>query len=183
MRAVKGAAKAQQSPASAADPAPTKKRVNSRAKGAGFERDIARDLRTWLGDGWDVSRTPTDRQRAQDRTGHAGEFTIIPPEHAGATFPWAIECKDHATFDLRQLWRAPVDGPLPKWWAQAVRQAESVGRIPLLVVKVARGETLVFRVGAPATAPEMTVLVGNVALTVCRWADIEGEVRAIGGAL
>lgn len=149
-----------------------KKGVNGRTKGATFERDIARDLRAWLGEGWDVSRTPTDRQRAQDRSGHAGEFTIVPPEGGGQIFPWAIECKNSAAFDLRQLWRTPIDGPLPGWWAQAVRQAEAVGRRPLLIVKVARGETLA--IGSAYWMPaRLRINIGTQTVAVSRWADMK----------
>lgn len=149
-----------------------KKGVNGRTKGATFERDIARDLRAWLGAGWDVSRTPTDRQRAQDRSGHAGEFTIVPPDGSWFRFRWAIECKNSAAFDLRQLWRKPIDGPLPGWWAQAVKQAEAVGRSPLLIVKVARGETLAIG-HVYWMPPGLYVNIGADTVIASRWSDMK----------
>jgi hypothetical protein len=153
-------------------------RINSRAKGATFERDIATDLRAWLGDGWTVTRTPTDRQRSQDKSGHAGEFTIVGPR----AFPWAIECKNGAAFDLRQLWRSPVDGPLPKWWAQTMRQAATVGRRPLLVVKVARGETLAVLLTDPrhTTYQAMPLVLDGNTVAVLRWTDMQGDVVRVG---
>ena len=152
-------------------------KINSRAKGSTFERQIAADLRAWLGDGWTVTRAQTDRQRGQAADGHAGEFVI---EHGALSFPWAIECKAHARLDLRQLWRAPVDGPLPGWWMQTVRQARAVRREPLLVVKVARGETLaVLRPGLELHGPMLTGALLGEELVIVRWAAMGEPVRAV----
>lgn len=154
--------------------APRKKGTNGRTKGADFERDIAKDLRTWLGDEWTVLRTQTDRQRGQ--TGHAGEFTIERKD--GARFPFAIECKAHKTFDEGQLWRVPVVGPLPKFWAQAVRQAELVDGRPLLIVKRNLGPVLVVLRPGDAAAllgeknwpkPNMQLMIGDECLKVYPW--------------
>lgn len=117
---------------------PVKKRVNSRSKGRGFEQQIARDLRAWLGSDWTVTRNQTDRQGGQVK-GAAGEFTIDGP----FPFPFAIECKAHEAFEYSQLWTAPVVGPLPKFWAQANRQANPVCRRPMLIVKRNLGAVLV----------------------------------------
>ena len=85
-------------------------------------------------------------------------------------FPWAIECKAAASFDLRQLWRDPIDGPLPGWWRQAVRQARAVKREPLLLVKVARGPVLAIGERRPGDGPEMEIRVGDWGLVVRWWA-------------
>ena len=149
-------------------------RVNGRAKGRAFEQSIARDLRAWLGDGWTVTRTPTDQQRDQAQRGQAGEFTVVGP----GRFTWALECKAHKDFDLRQLWRRPIDGPLPGWWRQATGQAAKVGARPMLVVKVARGETLCIVPGtAHAAGPYFDFVLGDENLTAVRWADAAGLVR------
>lgn len=158
-----------------AEKAPRKKGTNGRTKGADFERDIAKDLRTWLGDAWTVLRTQTDRQRGQ--TGHAGEFTIQRAADL-AVFPFAIECKAHKAFDEGQLWRVPVVGPLPKFWAQAVRQAKMVSSKPLLIVKRNLGPVLVVvRPGDAATLlgenhwpkPSMQVVIEGEDLKVYSW--------------
>lgn len=107
----------------------------SRTKGATFERAVARDLRDWLGEDWDVRRTRPMDQRNPD---HGGEFVITGP----FTWPFAVECKAHKAFDLRQLWRAPVNGPLPKWWKQAAEQARTCAKHPLLVINCHLGENL-----------------------------------------
>lgn len=144
----------------------TAPRINSRAKGRTFEQSVARDLRSWLGAEWTITRTPTDQQRDQAKRGQAGEFTIIGPR----PFPWALECKAGAALDLRQLWRTPIDGPIPGWWAQARRQAAKVGARPMLVLKVARGETLCVVEGTPIPGPPyLDLVLGDENLTVCRW--------------
>lgn len=108
-----------------------------RAAGRRFEQRVARDLREALGPAWTVTRNQTDRQKGQ--TGCAGEFTIDGP----VAFPFAIECKDGHGFKLGQLWADPVPGPLATtpskegFWAQAVRQAESVGKRPMLIFREA----------------------------------------------
>jgi hypothetical protein len=128
--------------------------VNSRAKGARFERAIANDIRVWLGEDWVVSRNPTDRQCGQDGE-NAGEFAIRGPH----VFPFVIECKSGSGFDARQLFRDPVNGPLEAFWEQACRQADAAYvrqelgaayRQPLLIARRTRGETLAFMRPAPS---------------------------------
>ena len=150
-------------------------RINSRAKGRAFERAIARDLRAWLGDGWTVTRAQTDRQRGQAKDGHAGEFVVEGPH----SFPWAVECKAAVAFDARHVWNN--SGPLAGWWAQAVRQARAVGREPLLVVKVARGDTLaVLRPGLHLPGPLLERAIGGDDVQIRRWDCLAPAVRRVG---
>jgi hypothetical protein len=108
----------------------------SRNKGANFERDIAKRLRSWLGEDWTVKRNPTDRQKGK---AGAGEFEIVGPH----PFPFAIECKAHETFNYSQIFRTPITGPLPGFWEQAVDQADSAEKLPMLFVKKNNGPTIV----------------------------------------
>jgi len=107
----------------------------SRNKGANFERAIARLLRDWLGDEWEVKRNPTDRQNGK---AGAGEFEIVGPYE----FPFAIECKAHESFDYGQLFRVPATGPFCSFWKQAQCQADSAGKIPMLILKKNNGPVL-----------------------------------------
>lgn len=107
----------------------------SRNKGANFERSIAKRLRSWLGDDWEISRNPTDRQKG--KTG-AGEFEIVGPH----IFPFAIECKAHESFDYGQLFRTPITGPFRGFWKQARDQAEAADKMPMLILKKNNGPTL-----------------------------------------
>ena len=108
----------------------------SRNKGANFERAIATRLRQWLGDDWTVKRNPTDRQKGK---AGAGEFEIVGP----FSFPFAIECKAHESFDYGQLFRVPVTGPFGGFWQQAKDQAEAAEKRPLLFLKRNNGPILV----------------------------------------
>lgn len=154
-----------------------KPRKNSRAKGAGFERTIAKDLRAWLGDEWSVMRTQTDRQRGQ--TGHGGEFTIERLADK-AKFPFAIECKANEAFDYGHLWNAPIPGPFPKFWKQAARQAQGVDGRPMLILKRNLGEILVVlrlndavdgRGRRAAPSPRMLIDVDGDHLIAYAWRD------------
>lgn len=109
--------------------------AHSRNKGRAWEQAVARDLRAWLGDEFSVKRLRTDEQRGMD---HAGEFQVTGPWR----FPWAVECKAHASFDVRQLWKTPISGPFPEFWRQCAEQARACARAPLLVINVPRGENL-----------------------------------------
>jgi len=150
-----------------------KKRVNSRSKGKSFEQAIARDLRAWLGDGWTVTRAQTDRQGGQV-AGVAGEFQIDGPWE----FPFAIECKAHESFEYSQLWTSPIVGPLPKFWAQAVRQADKVGRRPMLLLKRNLGAVLVVLrptdAGSLLVKPRVTLacFLGGERVAVGLWEDV-----------
>tara|TARA_R100000005_G_scaffold96148_1_gene81018 strand:- start:1169 stop:1657 length:489 start_codon:yes stop_codon:yes gene_type:complete len=108
----------------------------SRNKGANFERAIARKIREWLGEDWEVKRNPTDRQKGK---AGAGEFEIVGPFE----FPFAIECKAHESFDYSQLFRVPVTGPFESFWKQAKNQAEAAEKAPLLIFKRNNGPVLV----------------------------------------
>tara|TARA_R100000664_G_scaffold794_2_gene2334 strand:+ start:535 stop:1035 length:501 start_codon:yes stop_codon:yes gene_type:complete len=107
----------------------------SRNKGANFERQVARLLRKWLGDDWEVKRNPTDRQNGK---AGAGEFEIVGPY----TFPFAIECKAHESFDYSQLFRVPATGPFSGFWEQASKQAQSADKMPMLILKKNNGPVL-----------------------------------------
>lgn len=123
--------------------------TNSRRKGAVFERRIARDLRGWL-PGSVIQRRRTDQQAS------AGEFDI----DWGPGFPFAIECKDHKSFDAAQLWTRT--GPLwTSWLAQAERQSLGADLVPLLVVNVPRRAVLALM---PAAAED--------ALAVDHWSAL-----------
>lgn len=88
--------------------------VNSRNKGAQFERDIIRELKDSLG-------VNCKRNLEQWRSG--GDDIDLPP--------YSIECKRRATIATYE------------WWQQACDSAERAKRIPILIMKADRKETLV----------------------------------------
>ena len=149
--------------------------VNSRAKGATFERNIATALRTNLGPDWTITRAGTDRQRGQAKDGHAGEYVITGPWR----FPFAIECKKVEAFDEVHLWRDEMPMATLKLWRQAVRQASNASLAPMLVVRRNHGEILTFMRSHDAAAvcrgfpePCMHIRLDGDAVTVVRWVDV-----------
>jgi|TARA_B100000497_G_C7624756_1_gene375418 Holliday junction resolvase len=88
--------------------------VNSRAKGAQFERSIANYL-------WDHLGIKFKRDLEQYREGDHGDLV---PER-GVDFPFVIECKRYKS----------GDGMRPDWWGQASRAANRAGKLPCVVYK------------------------------------------------
>ena len=87
-----------------------------------------------------MKRNPTDRQKGK---AGSGEFEIVSDHPLDPPFPFSIECKAHESFKYAQLFRQPLTGPLPEFWAQAVSQAEAASKRPLLILKRNNGPTLV----------------------------------------
>jgi len=90
--------------------------VNSRNKGATFEREVAKLLEAELG-------VSFKRDLEQYRAGDHGD--LIPDDDA---FPFVIECKRYAK----------GNGCQPRWWEQASRAATSVGKLPCVIYKYDR---------------------------------------------
>lgn len=148
-------------------------RINSRSKGSAFERQIATDLRGWLGEEWTVTRNQTDRQGGQV-AGAAGEFTVTCGDRH---LPFTVECKAVEAFEYAHLWKSPVRGPLPAFWRQAKRQALIVMRRPMLIVKKNHGPILVVMWPDDvsrllvATDARMRLRLGDDIVSVLRWDD------------
>ena len=90
--------------------------VNSRSKGAGFERQIARLLEAELGIAF-------KRDLEQYRAGDHGDLIADDPD-----FPFVIECKRYAQ----------GTGCRASWWAQASAAAEAAGKLPCVIFKFDR---------------------------------------------
>ncbi|AEG02710.1 putative PDDEXK endonuclease [Methylomonas methanica] len=92
--------------------------INSRAKGAGAEREFAGLVQDWCG-------VRLIRNLEQTRSG--GHDLIVHPDESGAVADafrlLAIECKRYQT---------ATDAQIQKWWAQAVTQADQAGLMPVL---------------------------------------------------
>jgi len=154
--------------------------INSRAKGARFERQIAKDLRSWLGEEFTVSRLRTDEQRGQ--SGDAGEFRITGPW----AFPLCIECKTAKSWKEAHLWQMPIPGPLAVtkgknsgWWLQACSQAITVSKRPLLIVTRPLGPTLAILrpqlrhlMGLSVALPRMRFELDSEMLEAVLWSQV-----------
>ena len=101
--------------------------INSRTKGASFERDLAKELFLLTG-------ITFERNLEQVRTVDHSDLTPDNP-----AFPFAIEAKRYAS----------GNGCKPEWIAQATRSAAKIGKFPCVVFKFDR---LPIRVAVPFAA-------------------------------
>lgn len=98
----------------------------SRDKGARGERELAALFRSrWDPELWKVERFGTGE------SGHDLRVTALDPARR---FPWAIEVKRYADFDIGEVLRGPSARWL-SWWQQAVRQARAAGLEPMLLTR------------------------------------------------
>lgn len=111
--------------------------VNGNSKGANFENDICRLISRWV-----VPTTPLDakmenlpfRRRFTASVSLEGHWAshgdvLCKP---GIEFPFSVECKKIEQWELDSLLQLS-DGPIWKWWRQAVEQADRAGNWPLLI--------------------------------------------------
>lgn len=90
--------------------------ANSRAKGAKWERDLAKMLYLELGINF-------SRNLEQYRTAEGGD--LIPDDDS---FPFSIEAKHYAT----------GRGCKKEWWAQSEKAAIAAGKMPCVIYKYDR---------------------------------------------
>ncbi len=107
-----------------------KKRKNSRAKGASFERKIAKDLTAWWGDSFTKTPSSGGLRWGQD---HRVTGDIVPSEDA-KDFPFVVECKKRENWDFEQIIKGT--GEVPSWWEQAYNDNLRLGdhkKTPILI--------------------------------------------------
>ena len=114
--------------------------INSRAKGAAAEREFIRKLGDYLGD-----EAAAKLKRNLEQTRQGGHDIEGLEE-------WALEIKRY---------RQVKDGDILKFWGQAERQAQAVGRIPALAY---REDMQSWRIRVP-----MSVLRPDFAWTGVEW--------------
>lgn len=143
--------------------------VKSRAKGATFERDVARQVSLWTG--MDFKRTPMSGGWAK-----TGDITPKNPEHM-VKFPFNFELKNNEKLEFSHIFQAPKNKktPIRKWWKQAFRDAKKSGKIPVLIFTKSREEifcmvqrSVFFRLGLNKTAVQVHTDKHNVVL----WQDL-----------
>lgn len=89
--------------------------INSRDKGAAFEREIAADLHKLTG-------IKFERNLEQYRKAGQGDLITDDP-----SWPFMIECK-----------RAGKNTSFPAWQRQAIAQAEATGQLPCVIYRLDR---------------------------------------------
>lgn len=75
---------------------------------------------------------------------HASDIAPLHPDAAPFVDVFTLECKHYKTARLTQVLVSTSSSVVAKWWQQARRDAASVRRIPLLVVKENNTPALIF---------------------------------------
>lgn len=102
------------------------RRINSRAKGAAFEREIATQLSKWCG--FTCRRTPASGGWAK-----TGDITPRDPSNMLA-FPFCLELKKRESWNFSSFFSGKgLDGVVKSWWEQCQRDAALAGKMPVLV--------------------------------------------------
>lgn len=150
-------------------------RINSREKGADFERTVAKAISGWWG--CEARRTPLSGGWGAAIT--AGDIIILPPARDDEDFdikfsryrdwPFSVECKAHKELSIDALFHSPDKSPLSKFIVQCCIAASKENRIPLLVGKRNSGKPLAFII-----MPEQTKLPCRVS-AVIHLRDVETE--------
>lgn len=145
---MKSPAKAEPKPAAKPKRKPTKPGLGAR-KGPEFERTVCKLLSNWLSDGKSQDllwRSAASGARSTTRAkatsigiaDSAGDISAISSEARVFTSTFCIECKSYNDLLIQQLhygklqWESTRIGG---WWKQATRDASSVNKLPLLIVK------------------------------------------------
>ena len=109
--------------------------TNARSKGSRNERGVAKLFSDWTG--YEFARTPQSGGLNWKKKITTGDLVCIDETH-GPRFKFTIECKFHADLDFSYL----IDGSIGKktnklshFWVQALKEGETVHKIPLLFVR------------------------------------------------
>lgn len=116
------------------------------AKGATFERLMAKRFSLWVSAGatsdllWRSAGSGGRSTMRRKQTGrgieyHASDIAPLHPDAAPFVDVFTLECKHYRTARLHQVLVSTGTSIVAKWWQQARRDAASVRRVPLLVVK------------------------------------------------
>ena len=116
--------------------APTKKRKNSRSKGKGYERLVAKKLGEWWGEPF--RSTPGSGALHWEKDNRvAGD--IVPP--VDSKFPFTVECKKREGWYFDAI--INETGEIPEWWQQSVDDGKRVDREPILIFSKNRAPSYV----------------------------------------
>jgi hypothetical protein len=127
-------------------PARKRKAGMGSKKGAAFEREIAKQFSLWISNDktqdllWRSAGSGGRSTLRRKQTGkgieyHASDIAPLHPDAEPFTGTFTLECKSYQALELRQIIYDWGSSRVAKWWTQAQRDAASVKRIPLMVVK------------------------------------------------
>lgn len=137
-----------------------KKRVNSKQKGASFERAICSRLSLWVTDMkrddvfWRSAMSGGRATLAKAASGNrfhaqSGDICAVDPSGASFISKFTVECKSLKDVSATRLLFNSGEAELVKCWDQAVKETNP-GMIPLLIIKQNRYPELL------CTSPEGT---------------------------
>lgn len=124
--------------------------VNSKQKGASFERECCRLLSLWVSRGkytdclWRSAmsggRSTVAQKKGLKLGAQAGDISAVRTEGHKLTDKFAIECKHYSSLEL--LGVLTGKGRLLKFWHEIGRVAQSHNKEPMLIAKQNRTPTL-----------------------------------------
>lgn len=100
--------------------------VNSKKKGDGFERKIAKLLSEWWNESFERVPASGGLHWKNDQRVYGD---IIPPE--GSNFPFTVECKNRESWNMDSLFSGSKEIQL--WWDQVSGDCEESGKKPMLI--------------------------------------------------
>lgn len=109
--------------------------TNSKSKGSKNERKIAKLFQDWTG--YDFARTPQSGGLHWKTKNTVGDIVCTDEIHS-RRFPFTVECKFHSEVDFSYLIDSTIgksSNKLINFWYQALEEANTVGKIPLLFVR------------------------------------------------
>jgi hypothetical protein len=117
--------------------------VNSKQKGAGFEREVCKALSQWMSGGqrkdlfWRSAmsggRATLGFRKGEKHITQGGDISAIDPMGAPLTDRYCIELKFYRDLNLAAFWVGR--GTLFGFWERAKVDAEKYGKMPMLIAK------------------------------------------------
>lgn len=134
-------------------------------KGAQYERDVCVALSLWISGGkkrdlfW-RSAMSGGRATVAGRKGHnlaaqAGDISATDKDGHALTDHYYVECKRYADLNFGAFLTKGI-GPLAKFWTTAVEEATRYDRIPMLIVREDRNDTILMVPNAAMLSRGMT---------------------------
>lgn len=137
-------------------------------KGSEYERFICKALSLWVSGGqredlfWRSAmsggRATVGKKAGKDLAHHAGDISATHPMGHILTDHFYVECKRYADLNFGSFLTKQA-GPLAGFWAEAIKQAAAHDRIPMLIVREDRNDTLLI---VPCEAMLTRGLTGHV---------------------
>lgn len=121
-------------------------------KGSAYEREVCKALSRWVSLGkredlfWRSAmsggRATVGKKKGLDLASHAGDISATHPDGHILTEHFYVECKRYGDLNFASF-LCKQQGPLARFWSEAIKQAVAHDRIPMLIVREDRGETFI----------------------------------------